>query len=253
MQDTAIEAAKEATQADLETACEVKFCKLDLKGVSLDGIFEGYASLFRREDLSRDIVEPGAFRQSLQARGTSGVKMLFQHDAAQPIGIWDRLYEDARGLFARGRLMTGVARAREVHALMRAGAVDGLSIGFRPVRARQNRKTGVRHLLRVDLWEISVVTFPMQPEARVTAVKAAPFAGQPPTEREFERWLTQDAGFTRSQARSLIRDGLKGLTPRRDAGGGLPGGRRLKQQIEEAARLLRTANSSKPNFEVPKW
>lgn len=258
MQVTAAQVPDCEEVAHLETACEVKFCKLDLKGVSLDGSFEGYASLFGREDLSRDIVERGAFRQSLKARGTTGVKMLFQHDAAQPIGVWDRLYEDARGLFARGlfargRLMTNVARAREVHALMRAGAVDGLSIGFRPVTARTDRRSGVRRLLRIDLWEISVVTFPMQPDARVTTVKAAPFDGKWPTEREFERWLTQDAGFTRSQARSLIRDGLKGLTPMRDAGEGLPGGRRLKRQIEEAAHLLRAANPSRPNFEVSKW
>ncbi len=81
--------------------------------------------------------------------------------------------EDARGLFVRGRLTTEVARAREVLALMRAGAVDGLSIGFRTVKGRADAKTGVRRLLEVDLWEISVVTFPMLPAARVSAVKGA--------------------------------------------------------------------------------
>ncbi len=106
--------------------------------------------------------------------------------------------------------MTEVAKAREVFALMRAGAVDGLSIGFRMVKGQRDR-FGVRRLEKIDLWEISVVTFPMQPQARVSAIKQDPFAGRVPTTREFERWLTQDAGFTRSQARALMRDGFKGL------------------------------------------
>jgi HK97 family phage prohead protease len=237
----------------LEVASEVKFCKLDLKDVSLDGAFEGYASLFDREDLGRDVIKPGAFRTSLGERGASGVKMLFQHDAGEPIGVWQKIHEDARGLFARGRLMTDVARAREVLALMRAGAVDGLSIGFRAVQSRRDRRTGIRYLTRIDLWEISIVTFPMQPDARITTVKATPFGGAVPSEREFERWLTQDAGFSRSQARSIIRGGLKGLRPRQDAGHARAGDTRLKRQIEEAANLLRSAQSSKPNFEVSKW
>lgn len=237
----------------LEAAAEVKFCKLDLKDVSLDGTFEGYASLFDREDLGRDVVRPGAFRDSISERGAAGIKMLFQHDAAEPIGVWQRIHEDARGLFARGRLMTDVARAREVLALMRAGAVDGLSIGFRAVRSQRDRRTGIRYLNRIDLWEISVVTFPMQPDARITGVKSSPFAGRVPSEREFERWLTQDAGFSRSQARSVIRSGLKGLSSSRDADGDHAGVSSLKCQIEEAAKLLRSAQSCKPNFEVVKW
>jgi HK97 family phage prohead protease len=97
--------------------------------------------------------------------------MLYQHDPLQPIGVWDEIREDDRGLFVKGRLTTGVARAREVLSLMRAGALDGLSIGYRTVRGRTDGKSGVRQLLEVDLWEISVVTFPMLPEARVAAVK----------------------------------------------------------------------------------
>lgn len=122
-------------------AHEVKFTSLDLKAVEVDGSFEGYASLFHREDLSRDIVLPGAFSESLRQRGPAGVKMLFQHDANQPIGVWASLKEDARGLYAQGRLMPEVAKAREVHALMRAGALDGLSIGFRAVKGRRDRAT----------------------------------------------------------------------------------------------------------------
>ncbi len=218
---------------------EVKFLSLDLKGVETDGSFAGYASLFHREDLSRDIVLPGAFAQSLRERGPSGVKMLFQHDANQPIGVWSALNEDARGLYAQGRLMPEVAKAREVHALMRAGALDGLSIGFRTVKGRRDRVTGVRRLEKVDLWEISVVTFPLLPEARVASLKARPFAGAAPTERDFERWLTRDAGLTRREARALMGAGFSGLKALRDAGPGANEETQLAAQMREAARFLR--------------
>jgi uncharacterized protein len=151
---------------------ELKFTRLDLKRVDIDGTFEGYASLFDTEDMGHDVIAPGAFRDSLARRGAAGIKMLFQHDPAEPIGVWTSLKEDARGLYARGRLMPEVARAREVLALMRAGALDGLSIGFRAVQGRRDAKTGIRHLLKVDLWEISVVTFPLLPDARVAHVKS---------------------------------------------------------------------------------
>lgn len=145
--------------------------KLEIKSVNADGTFEGFASLFGREDLSRDVIEPGAFSDSLVTRGTNGIKMLLQHDPNQPIGVWEELQEQPRGLYARGKLMMDVARAREVLSLMMAGALDGLSIGFRTIKARKSDNGAVRHIEKVDLWEISVVTFPMQPLARVTAVK----------------------------------------------------------------------------------
>jgi len=215
---------------------EVKFTSLDLKVVEGDGSFEGYASLFHREDMSRDVVLPGAFSESLRQRGPGGVKMLFQHDANQPIGVWNSLKEDARGLYAAGRLMPEVEKAREVHALMRAGALDGLSIGFRTVKGRRDRVSGVRRLEKVDLWEISVVTFPLLPEARVSTMKARPFAGA--TMRDFERWLTRDAGLTRKEARALMSAGFDGLKALRDAGRGLPE-EQLASRMREAARSLR--------------
>lgn len=237
----------------LEAATEVKFCALDLKDVSLDGTFEGYASLFDREDLGSDVVKRGAFRKSLRTRQASNVKMLFQHDPAQPIGVWSRIYEDARGLFARGRLMPDVARAREVLSLMRAGAVDGLSIGFRATRAVRDRRTGTRFLHEIDLWEISIVTFPMQSEARVTSVKSPPFADHVPSVREVERWLTQDAGFTRSEARALLRNGFKGLADRRDAGRAELACEELTERIAEAAALLRAHRKSPTTKEANLW
>jgi HK97 family phage prohead protease len=152
---------------------ETKFAAAELSQVEADGSFAGYASLFGEADLSRDVVMPGAFLKSIRERGSSGIRMLFQHDPAAPIGVWREIREDARGLYVRGRLMAEVAKGREVLALMRAGAIDGLSIGFRTVRGRTDAKTGVRRLFEVDLWEISVVTFPMLPAARVSAVKGA--------------------------------------------------------------------------------
>jgi hypothetical protein len=135
--------------------------------------------------------------------------------------------------------MTEVAKGREVLALMRANALDGLSIGFRADQGVRSKRTGVRRLKQIDLWEISVVTFPMLPDARVSRVKSGYVKRGVPTPREFERWLTQDAGFTRSQARAVMRDGLKGLDPMRDAGTGSTMRRVLSQQIAEAARLMR--------------
>ena len=211
---------------------------LDLKSVDADGAFAGYASLFGREDLSRDVVLRGAFTETLAKRGARGVRMLFQHDPAQPIGVWDEIAEDAKGLYARGRLMPDVSKAREVLSLMRAGALDGLSIGFKAVKARRDPKSGIRRLEQIDLWEISVVTFPMLPDARVAGVKSQPFAGGIPTEREFERWLTRDAGLTRSQARALMRGGMKGLEALRDAGGRPGAEAMLAERMRAAARWL---------------
>ena len=215
---------------------EVKFTSLDLKAVEVDGSFEGYASVFHKEDMSHDVVLPGAFSESIAQRGPAGVKMLFQHDANQPIGVWNSLKEDARGLYAQGRLMPEVEKAREVQALMRAGALDGLSIGFRTLKGRRDRASGVRRLEKVDLWEISVVTFPLLPEARVASMKGRPFAGT--TMRDFERWLTRDAGLTRKEARALMSAGFCGLKALRDAGRGSPE-EQLAARIAEAARALR--------------
>jgi HK97 family phage prohead protease len=138
-----------------------------------DGTVEGYASLFGEIDQARDMVMRGAFAATLATRGIHRIPMLFQHDPAEPIGIWLELREDHRGLRARGRLIPEVARARELLSLLRAGAIDGLSIGFRTVQGRIDPKTRIRRLLAVDLWEISIVTFPLLAGARVRAVKQA--------------------------------------------------------------------------------
>jgi Escherichia/Staphylococcus phage prohead protease len=138
-----------------------------------DGTVEGYASLFGEIDQARDMVMRGAFADTLASRGIRRIPMLFQHDPAEPVGIWLELREDFRGLFARGRLIPEVARGRELISLLREGAIDGLSIGFRASKARIDPKTRIRRLHAVDLWEISIVTFPLLAGARVRAVKHA--------------------------------------------------------------------------------
>lgn len=149
-----------------------------------DGTVEGYASLFGELDQARDMVMPGAFTQTLQTRGLRKIPMLFQHDPSEPVGIWLELREDIRGLWARGRLIPEVARGRELMALVQQGAIDGLSIGYRTVRGRIDPKTRIRRLYQVDLWEISIVTFPLLAGARVRAVK-----GSTPSQRSPSRCL----------------------------------------------------------------
>ena len=146
---------------------ERKFCQLGSDVTVTDGsIISGYASLFGKSDQGGDTVETGAYATSL-AKGRR-IKMLWQHDPAQPIGVWDEVREDARGLWVKGRLLTDVARGREAASLIGAGAIDGLSIGYRTVKACKNDKGG-RLLSELELWEVSLVTFPMLPDARVGA------------------------------------------------------------------------------------
>jgi HK97 family phage prohead protease len=130
----------------------------------------GYASLFGKADQGGDVVETGAYAASLAMLADKGarVKMLWQHDPAQPIGVWDEVREDAAGLWVKGRILRDVEKGREAAALIEAGAIDGLSIGYRTVRATKNAKGG-RLLSELELWEVSLVTFPMLPDARVGA------------------------------------------------------------------------------------
>ncbi|RUT31001.1 HK97 family phage prohead protease [Arsenicitalea aurantiaca] len=135
--------------------------------IDAEGRFAGYASIFGVPDDGGDIVMPGAFSRSLVERGR--VRMLFQHDPKEPIGLWEELREDGFGLFARGRLLAGVPRADALRRLIETRALDGLSIGFRTVRATRDGRGGPRRLWQVELWEISIVTFPMMAGARIAA------------------------------------------------------------------------------------
>lgn len=136
---------------------------------------EGYASLFGQRDQGGDVVAAGAYGGSLARLAAAGrrVKMLWQHDPTQPIGVWDEVREDARGLWVRGRILADVEKGREAAALLAAGAIDGLSIGYRTLKSERDGK-GQRRLTELELWEVSLVTFPMLPEARVAAKGEAP-------------------------------------------------------------------------------
>ncbi|MEQ9693237.1 HK97 family phage prohead protease [Shimia sp. SDUM112013] len=163
---------------DMQERLEHKFARFGDGLDVTDGTrIEGYASLFGKTDQGGDIVQTGAYAASLARLAASGraVKMLWQHDPAQPIGIWDEVREDAQGLWVKGRLLSDVAKGREAAALIGAGAIDGLSIGYRTVKAGKDEK-GRRLLQELELWEVSLVTFPMLPSARVAAKGEAPDA-----------------------------------------------------------------------------
>lgn len=134
--------------------------------IDAGGRFCGYASVFNRTDSGGDIVLPGAFAKSLAKRGER-IRLLFQHDPKEPVGIWESLREDAYGLFVTGRLVPGVPQAEALRRLIGEGALDGLSIGFRTVKA--SRRGGKRLLEEIDLYEVSIVTFPMMEDARIAA------------------------------------------------------------------------------------
>ena len=188
-----------------------KAAAFDLSAAPDDaGHFEGYGSIFGNKDSGGDIMLPGAFTKSLaSARERKKMpKMLWQHDPNQPIGVWEEVREDTRGLYVKGRLLLDLPMGRQASILLKEGALDGLSIGYRTIDA--DRDKGVRRLKEVELWEVSVVTFPMNDAAGVTAFKSAT------TEREFEGFL-RDAGYSRKEATAITLHGFKGHTGLRDA------------------------------------
>jgi HK97 family phage prohead protease len=144
------------------------------------------------------VVQKGAYGGSLArlAKLGSGVKMLWQHDPTRPIGVWDEVREDGRGLWVKGRLLLEVQAAREAHVLLQAGAIDGLSIGYRTLRS-EKAAGGQRLLHEIELWEVSLVTFPMLPEARV---RSDPSDLQAGLEAELARTLAE----TFREAREML-------------------------------------------------
>ena len=177
---------------NLASSFETKFCRFEGDVGLKDGSeIVGYASLFDTADKGGDVVQKGAYSASLARLKNAGgkVKMLWQHDPMQPIGVWDEIGEDDKGLFVKGRLLTEVQAGREALALLQAGAIDGLSIGYRTVRAEKSLKGRLLH--EIELWEVSMVTFPMLPEARV-----AP--------SDDEAALAQSLAETFRQARDLL-------------------------------------------------
>lgn len=182
----------------------------DMKAIG-DGetrTFEGYGSVFGVLDSYADIVAPGAFKRSLKEAKSAGrmPALLWQHDPSSPIGVYESMGEDATGLYVKGRL-SDTQLGREAYTLLKDGALSGLSIGFTTRKSKVDNESGVRMLTDVQLWETSLVTFPANDAARVTGVKAAD--GALPTEREFERWLRREAGFTEAEAKTIIAKGFR--------------------------------------------
>lgn len=186
----------------------------DVKAVGETGTFEGYASTFGERDLGGDIVVAGAFAKSLKARGSKGVRMLADHDSTKRIGIWTDLAEDEKGLFVKGQLLTEKASGKEAYIDLKSGAFGGLSIGFRTKLDSYDGRRKARMLKEVDLLEISLVSFPMNESATVTAVKAA---GRIKTIREFEDFLRDAGGYSRAAAKAIAAGGFKAADPRDEA------------------------------------
>lgn len=209
---------------------EIKFAPAADGTTTTSMEFSGYGAVFGNVDSYGDVIQPGAFADTLANARKSGIwpAMLSQHggwgmtaEDMTPVGVWTDLSEDGVGLRASG-VLAPTQRGSELHALMKMQprpAIDGLSIGYIAKEAvpRSKPEEPRRTLKRVDLLEISLVTFPANGRARVTGVKA-----MGSTEREIERWLMQDAGLSRREARIAINHGFKALiedTGMQDAAG----------------------------------
>lgn len=193
------------------------------------GVFSGYGSIFGNKDLGNDVMVQGAFAKSIASKGPKGVKLLYQHDAKEPIGVFDEIIEDRKGLRVKGRLAMGTQKGREVYELMKMGAIDGLSIGYRvsPKGADYDERGKRRMLKEVDLMEISAVTFPMNTRARVQAVK-----GEQRTVREWEETMRDACGLSRSESKVAANAVFKALDQREV-------GDEQKEVIDSMAKLTK--------------
>lgn len=187
---------------------------VSVKDVGEDGTFEGYGSIFGNLDSYGEIVEPGAFMKSLarHAKEKSSPLMLWQHNPDDPIGVWDDVTEDRKGLLCKGRFLLDVQSGREAYVRAKAGAVRGLSIGYREIKVEPDGNN--RKLLELDLMEVSVVSFAANRRAGITAIKSErmeEFArrlrdGDPMPIKEFEDIL-RDAGVPKSMATAIASHG----------------------------------------------
>ena len=175
---------------------------LQIKAAGDDGTVEGYGSVFGVRDNYDDVIAKGAFIQSLKDHKAAGTMpaMLWQHDADKPIGVWTEMVEDEKGLRIKGQLAMETVKGKEAHALLKMGALNGLSIGFMSKEWAYDRDTEVRTLTAIDLWEVSLVTFPANEKARVTNVKSADEMATP---KDAEKAL-RDAGFSKSDATAFV-------------------------------------------------
>lgn len=194
---------KPLERKEVTGARETRSFAIQIKAAGDDGSIEGYGSVFGVLDNWADVIEQGAFADSLAAHKAAGTMpaMLWQHDADHPIGIWTEMVEDARGLRVKGQLALDTVKGQEARALLKMGAINGLSIGFISKQWSYDVDTDVRSLTEVDLWEVSLVTFPANEKARVTNVKSSP--DDVHTRKDAEGILRQ-AGFSKFDASALV-------------------------------------------------
>ncbi|NUA26113.1 HK97 family phage prohead protease [Cupriavidus basilensis] len=215
---------------------QVRSYAFEIKAVGDDGTIEGYGSVFGVRDNYDDVVAAGAFAASLKAHKAAGTMpaMLWQHDADEPIGVWTEMVEDGTGLRIKGKLALETTRGKEAHALLKMGALNGLSIGFISKQWAYDRETDVRTLTEIDLWEVSLVTFPANEKARVTDVKAATDELVAP--KDAERIL-RDAGFSKADATAFVSRVMRMGEERSDSVDS------TAQAMKAADRLLSSLNS----------
>lgn len=190
-----------------------------VKEISEEGVFEGYGSVFGNKDLGGDVVVKGAFAKSLAKKLPA---LLWQHGHKDVPGVYLEAGEDDHGLFLKGKL-ANTQLGKEAHELMKMGAITGLSIGYSVLDADYDKETGTYYIKEVDLWEVSLVTFPMNQEARISAVKDLQdilASGGTPSVREFEAFL-KDSGFSQKQSKAIVAEGFRAIndneSSRRDA------------------------------------
>ncbi|MGY3860224.1 HK97 family phage prohead protease [Aeromonas lacus] len=181
------------------------------------GEISGYANTFEFRDYAGDITMQGAFTNSLKRHITEGtvIKMLWQHDSTQVIGVWTSAVEDEHGLYLSGNLIQGVQKADEAGLLLAAGALDGLSIGYTVEDSKYDSKKDARLLLEINLLECSIVTFPCNAQSRIDSVKSSLDEGNVPTERDMEKCL-REIGLSQKQAKAFLALGYKGIDAQRD-------------------------------------
>jgi HK97 family phage prohead protease len=188
--------------------------RLDVKTLTDEGTFEGYASVFGNRDSYGDIIAPGAFAASLAEwkAKNAAPKLLYQHDPSRIIGVLEDIQEDDKGLYVKGRLLTNVQDGREALELLRAGAIDSMSIGYVTKNSSYDPERSIRTLTQIDLWEVSLVTFPANEAARVQGVKQA---DKIKSLQDFEGFL-EDAGFTPEEAKRIASHGFGQKSPDQD-------------------------------------
>jgi len=189
---------------------------LTLKSVSETGEFEGYGSVFGVKDSYSDIIVPGAFQKSLAGWSEKGrlPALLWQHNMQEPIGIYTEMREDETGLYVKGRLLINDdPLAKRAHAHMKAGSLSGLSIGYVLNDYEYDKDKGAFMLKEIDLWEVSLVTFPANDEARISEVKSMLERGESVPPSKVERAL-REVGFSGSQAKAFMAKGYSAIAPR---------------------------------------